>query len=821
MPALKLITEVLYQGTKILISESRHPLAEEIVKQLQVIPDVKIFIPNDPARFDLEPDQVSIVIHLAGFDSPSLAKTLSHTSVLHHLLSFSQAENSRFILIIPEASSPLSQTSITLTTQYGRNFGLDYLIIAADTSANISQTATAIIRKFIYGYSYTPPAVRPVPLQHTPRPAIVQNPPPHPVSKPIRPPIVKQKRAVVRSVKFPKLTLPSLQPPKGSVGAVRRTVFSVLLIGGGFVLAFCLQAAILFATVSCSANAFSRFDITKALKCSRVSVVIVRTLSAQSQLVPGSRDVFRQLGYPLSESAAVVTHLHDTLVQLEKNMSVFRTLAQSFWLNSSSTSPDTTSLSAPLSLLSESLAYLQSDLRSLYLSSPKPSPLISSTAQALLEVRNLASDLIPLTAHVPQFLAHDRKVTYAVLIQDNTEIRPTGGFLDSFVLFVAENGRIISSDIYTSAAADSQLRGHVDPPVDFVRFTREQNWYLRDSNWDPDFPSTAKKAAWFIEKELGRSVDVVIGTNLSLFKEILAVSGSVKIPELNITVDETNLEEQYLSHLKSDSQSSTASFLPQLTTVLIEKSKGFSGSQYNQLLPRMASLIQAREITISPVSFTAPGLDLAGWSGGIALPACKTGLSCVQDLAQVVDTNVGVNKADAFVKRSTKLESQFSSTQILSTLTLNYRNESLQTSWPAGNYRNYVRVYLPPDVAFDSVEVDGKPVPESDVLHTSENGLVVVGYQISVSPGSNSISSIKFHRNITLKGQFHYQFHFPGQPGTFPVGLELQVKYPQQWYSTAYVTSPQFSPFVASPGSIGYNTSVSAAVSADIDFSIP
>ena len=63
-------------------------------------------------------------------------------------------------------------------------------------------------------------------------------------------------------------------------------------------------------------------------------------------------------------------------------------------------------------------------------------------------------------------------------------------------------------------ALDGQLKGHVDPPAPMRDLLGQEHWYLRDSNWDPDFKESAARAAWFYEKEGGVPVDGVIAINV-------------------------------------------------------------------------------------------------------------------------------------------------------------------------------------------------------------------------------------------------------------------------------------------------------------------
>ena len=121
----------------------------------------------------------------------------------------------------------------------------------------------------------------------------------------------------------------------------------------------------------------------------------------------------------------------------------------------------------------------------------------------------------------PNLAGYKEAKTYLVLLQNSNELRPTGGFIGSVGVIKFEDG-ILSDfridDVYT---LDGQLKGHVDPPLPIRDLLGQEHWYLRDSNWSPDFKESAIRAAWFYQKEGGESVDGVIAINSPLIVGIL------------------------------------------------------------------------------------------------------------------------------------------------------------------------------------------------------------------------------------------------------------------------------------------------------------
>src|SRR5574340_1269627 len=131
-----------------------------------------------------------------------------------------------------------------------------------------------------------------------------------------------------------------------------------------------------------------------------------------------------------------------------------------------------------------------------------------------------------------------------VLFQTNMELRPTGGFIGSFGLLTFDNGRMSELNVSDVYSADGQLKGHIDPPAPIHDYLGEANWWFRDSNWDPDFPTSAKRAEWFLDKEIDQKVDGVFAIDLGLIKDALRLTGPIFLADYNMDVTSDNLYEK-------------------------------------------------------------------------------------------------------------------------------------------------------------------------------------------------------------------------------------------------------------------------------------
>jgi Protein of unknown function (DUF4012) len=116
---------------------------------------------------------------------------------------------------------------------------------------------------------------------------------------------------------------------------------------------------------------------------------------------------------------------------------------------------------------------------------------------------------------------------YLILFQNNNEIRPSGGFIGSYAIMDINEGYIEKLETYDVYDIDGSYGGIIEPPEEFKSWT--QNWRFRNSNYSPDFPTSAIKARWFLEKEGGPTVDTVIAINQGLLTDMLEITGPVEV----------------------------------------------------------------------------------------------------------------------------------------------------------------------------------------------------------------------------------------------------------------------------------------------------
>jgi len=477
---------------------------------------------------------------------------------------------------------------------------------------------------------------------------------------------------------------------------------------------------------------------------------------------------------------------------------------------------DLSEISLGIDKVYEKTSYAQGLLDEFSGKEPLVGPYFLKAAKSLPNFRKnliIAREVIDI---IPQALGTKERKTYLVLFQNNMEIRPTGGFIGSFGLLTFERGRLLDFEIQDVYFADGQLKGHVEPPAKLREFLGTAGWYLRDSNWDPDFPASAERAAWFLDKEIGRTIVGVIGINLTVAQRILESVGEIELPDYPEKISAKNFFEraEYFSEAGFfPGSTGKQNFLGQVGRVLFEKIKN-SDEKTSFLIARafLASL-EEKDMTIflkDPLE--ASVLAKFNWDGGIKNVKCQiSNVKCLTDYLFLVEANVGVNKSNYFLKRSLEQTVKIGQDgKVSERLIINYENQSPSEIFPAGRYKNYLRIYVPKGSTLGECKIDSE---ECKIDLTEEHQRTVFGFLVEVPVGEKQKVEISWGLpNLFEKGE--YVLLFQKQSGSARDNLSLSISYPKNL--TLMETQPSA---LTGTGIIIYNTNLSRDLVFRLNFS--
>jgi len=282
---------------------------------------------------------------------------------------------------------------------------------------------------------------------------------------------------------------------------------------------------------------------------------------------------------------------------------------------------------------------------------------------------------------------------YLFLFQNNQEMRATGGFIGSYGAMDISSGRIKKFFIDGIFNPDGQLREKVIPPAPIQKISAA--WSLHDSNWFPDFPVSAEKAAWFYEKTGGPTVDGVIAMTPTVMQKLLEITGPIEMPEYGVTVDQNNFVEKIQYEVEIDydkEQNQPKQILADLAPKILDRI--FNANNFSDIVRTMNVLVESlneKQILIYSKNYEIENrLSQVGWSGEI--------LATDKDYLSVINSNINGFKTDGVIDEKIEHHAEIQADgSVIDNVTITRQHNGGKSEFEWWNKVNadYMRVYVP------------------------------------------------------------------------------------------------------------------------------
>jgi hypothetical protein len=311
----------------------------------------------------------------------------------------------------------------------------------------------------------------------------------------------------------------------------------------------------------------------------------------------------------------------------------------------------------------------------------------------------------------------------------------------------------------------------------------EANWYLRDSNWDPDFPSTAKRIEWFLEKEIDTKVDGVIAIDLAVAKELVKITGPITLSDFNTQITEANLYEKTQLEVESDffpGSYKKANFLGAITGQLLNEITSIEVQRLFPLGEALMKMLNERHIQLYVHDREVEKVITAhGYSGEVLVPHCTS--NCYADFFGIVDANLGVNKANYFVERQINVETKFDQGVVDKKVSITYKNNASQGLGMGGVYKNYLRLLAPKEAtSVEGFQVSGESINTAKVEVEEVGNRAEIATLLEILPSQKKTITLSWRvpTELDFTSQGEYRLYIRKQAGTDEDPLNLSYSPP-------------------------------------------
>jgi hypothetical protein len=436
--------------------------------------------------------------------------------------------------------------------------------------------------------------------------------------------------------------------------------------------------------------------------------------------------------------------------------------------------------------------------------------------------------------------------TYLLLIQNEDELRPTGGFITAVGSVVIRDSQVW--DLHSEAVemVDDFEKPYPQAPWQLDELMGLPILTLRDSNWSTDFPTAAALAEYFYSYTRAHTVDGVIAIDQHVVIELLKILGPVHVEGTLTAITGENVQ-QYMRTSKEHAPPGTIGlwdrkqFIGRLAQPLLEKLLGARGGELSALSQTLVDLLDQRHILLQ---FDDPDLTAflarRRWDGAVRAPVKS-------DFLMVVDTNMSYNKSNAVLKTALTYEVDLSSlAQPVSRLTVQHTNHATSTipcilylprseatrDYPIDEcHWTYLRVYTPAGTKLLGASPHAIPAEQTmagiaipprvdDLGNEDLPGIQAFGTLVVIPQRQTVQTGFEFGLpgavlQTEAKGIWTYRLTIQKQPGIQTVPLTLRLSLPA---AAKLLSGPQ--DLLPGDGFWSYTTTLTEDAVLEITFSV-
>ncbi len=359
---------------------------------------------------------------------------------------------------------------------------------------------------------------------------------------------------------------------------------------------------------------------------------------------------------------------------------------------------------------------------------------------------------------------------YMIIMQNDKEIRPTGGFWTYFSTFRLVNA-MLASDFtsYGTYNIDFTLEA-IDPyytfpavPQAYRDHLKVERMFARDANISPDLPTSLDQFDVFWSQAIPlapaqfKPVDGIGTIDTVVLEELLEVTGPVTLNGVTYSADTVTLELEKIASLALAEQADRKKILGDLMEAMLVNVFESDKNLWPKLIDKGIDLARRKHIQVWVFDPEAQQLlETYNLGGRIVDPVAG-------DYAMVVSSNLGGGKTNSWFVNKTvdhKLEREGDRYVRIVDVNYTYGEKGPEFDPFKVRYQDWVRLYAP--AGSELISVDGSEDPASQ---GEERGKNWFGGYVTVAPGESKTVTFKYYLPEGAVGTDDYNLYIQKQSG--------------------------------------------------------
>ena len=360
---------------------------------------------------------------------------------------------------------------------------------------------------------------------------------------------------------------------------------------------------------------------------------------------------------------------------------------------------------------------------------------------------------------------------YMIIMQNDKEIRPTGGFMTNYATFKVANG-LLDSDFtskdmysidYTLDYIDATY-DFPDAPTAYMRYLKVEHWYARDMNYDADFVSSMDQLMKFYNLAARinpweiKAVDGIFAIDTYVISELLEATGPVTVNGITYTKDNVVFELERIASLELSEQVNRKKVLGDLMEAMLINVFESDSNLWPKLIEKGVDLAARKHVLAYLFDPEAQALvEKYGIGGRITDPV-------EGDYSMIVSTNLGGDKSNWFTTKEVTHTLEKNSDRWMRTVNIRYTYNQPDESYAAfiKEFKDWVRIYAP--LGSELISVDGSEDQEMNMTGEERNKNWFSGW-ITLQPGETKEITFKYYLLVGTEFVDNYVLNLQKQPG--------------------------------------------------------
>lgn len=342
---------------------------------------------------------------------------------------------------------------------------------------------------------------------------------------------------------------------------------------------------------------------------------------------------------------------------------------------------------------------------------------------------------------------------YMIIMQNDKELRPTGGFMTNYATFRITNGLLdsdfSSKDMYSVDLTLQQLEMNgrnydfPDAPAAYTKYLKVEHWFARDMNSSPDFVSSMDqfmkdyKLAGTINSLEIKPIDGIFAIDTNVIAELLEVTGPVTVNGITYTKDNVVLELEKIASLELREQANRKKVLGDLMEAMLKNVFESDKNLWSKLIEKGVDLAVRKHAQVYLFDAEAQALVEKYGLGGRLMKPTLAG-----DYSMYVSTNLGGDKTNWFVNKEVTHTIEKNGDKWMATVKAKYVYPEPAAEFApfVKRFRDWARVYAPEGSTF--ISVDGSQDPSTT---ENESGKTWFSGAIELGPGETKEMTFKYY----------------------------------------------------------------------------